>query len=83
MKVGTGGNLGLSRVYHKNLFGPLFYTWWNCPLMTGKHILFIIHNIFLKLYHTLLHENYEKLAFQILITYGPVFGTCRRACLCF
>ena len=33
MKVGTGGNLGLSREYHKNLFGPLFYTWWNCPLI--------------------------------------------------
>ena len=32
MKVGTGGNLGLSREYHKQLFGPLFYTWWNCPL---------------------------------------------------
>ena len=33
MKVGTGGNLGLSREYHKQLFGPLFYTWWNRPLM--------------------------------------------------
>ena len=33
MKVGTGGNLGLSREYHKKLFGPLFYTWWNCPLI--------------------------------------------------
>ena len=32
MKVGTGGNLGLSREYHKKLFGPLFYTLWNCPL---------------------------------------------------
>ena len=32
MKVGTGGNLGLSREYHKKLFGPLFYPWWNCPL---------------------------------------------------
>ena len=32
MKFGTGGNLGLSREYHKKLFGPLFYTWWNFPL---------------------------------------------------
>ena len=32
MKVCTGGNLGLSREYHKKLFGPLFYPWWNCPL---------------------------------------------------
>ena len=32
MKVGTGGNLGLSRKYHEKLFGPLFYTWWNYPL---------------------------------------------------
>ena len=32
VKVGTGGNLSLSREYHKKLFGPLFYTWWNCPL---------------------------------------------------
>ena len=30
MKVGTGGNLGLSREYHKKLVGPLFYPWWNC-----------------------------------------------------
>ena len=32
MKVGTGGNLDLSRKYHKKLFWPLFYSWWNCPL---------------------------------------------------
>ena len=32
MKVGISGNLGLSREYHKKLSGPLFYTWWNCPL---------------------------------------------------
>ena len=32
MKVGTGENLSLNREYHKNLFGPLFYTGWNCPL---------------------------------------------------
>ena len=32
MKVGTGGNLGLNREYHKKLFGPLFYPCWNCPL---------------------------------------------------
>ena len=32
MKVGTGRNLDLSREYHKKLFGPLFYSWWNCPL---------------------------------------------------
>ena len=32
MKVGTDGKLGLGREYHKKLFGPLFYTWWNCPL---------------------------------------------------
>ena len=31
--VGTGGNLGLSKHYHKKLFGPLFYTRWNCPLI--------------------------------------------------
>ena len=37
MKVGTGGNLGLSREYHKKLFGPLFYSWWNCPLRVGWH----------------------------------------------
>ena len=37
MKVGTGGNLGLSREYHKKLFGPLFYSWWSCPL-TGELI---------------------------------------------
>ena len=32
MKVGTGRNLDLSREYHKKLFGPLFHSWWNCPL---------------------------------------------------
>ena len=32
MKVGTGGNLGLSREYQKKLFGLLFYPWWNCAL---------------------------------------------------
>ena len=33
MKVGTGKNWVLIREYDKKLFGPLFYTWWNCPLM--------------------------------------------------
>ena len=37
MKVDTGGNLGLSREYHKKLFGPLSYTWWNCPLTIVGH----------------------------------------------
>ena len=32
MKVGTVGILDLSREYHKKLIGPLFYSWWNCPL---------------------------------------------------
>ena len=44
----NGGNLGLSREYHKKLFGPLFYTWWNCPLtsVTGKS--FVPFCVFLK-----------------------------------
>ena len=44
MKVGTGGNLDLSREYHKKLFGPLFYSWWNCPLRL-IHISHTISNI--------------------------------------
>ena len=32
MKVGSGGNLDLSTKYHKKLFGPIFYSWWNGPL---------------------------------------------------
>ena len=32
MKVGSGGNLGLSREYFKKLFGPMFNSWCNCPL---------------------------------------------------
>ena len=35
MNVGTGGNLGLTRDYHKKLIGPLFHTWWNCSLRFG------------------------------------------------
>ena len=31
VKVGSGGNLGLSREYPKKLFEPMFYSWWNCP----------------------------------------------------
>ena len=31
-KSSSGGNLGLSREYHKKLFGPLLYPCWNCPL---------------------------------------------------
>ena len=34
MKVGSGGNLGLKREYPKKLFGPMFYSWWNCTLNT-------------------------------------------------
>ena len=33
MKIGTGRNLDLSREHHKKLFGALFYSWWNCPLI--------------------------------------------------
>ena len=35
MKVGSGGNLGLSREYPKKLSGPLFHSWWKCPLIRG------------------------------------------------
>ena len=38
MKVGTGRNLDLSREYRKELFGPLFYSWWNCPLRINLEI---------------------------------------------
>ena len=31
MKVGSGGNLGLSSEYPKKLFGPMFNSWWSCP----------------------------------------------------
>ena len=31
MKVGSGGDLDLSREYSKKLFGPMFYSWCNCP----------------------------------------------------
>ena len=34
MKVGSGGNLSLSREYSKKLFGPMFYSCCNCPLRT-------------------------------------------------
>ena len=30
--ISSGGNLGLSREYRKKLFGPMFYSWCNCPL---------------------------------------------------
>ena len=33
MEVGICGVLDMSRVYLKTLFGPMFYSWWNCPLM--------------------------------------------------
>ena len=39
MKVGTSRNLDLSREYHKKLFGPLFYSWWNCPLSANSCLL--------------------------------------------
>ena len=32
MEVGGCGVLDMSRVYPKTLFGPMFYSWWNCPL---------------------------------------------------
>ena len=32
MEVGSCGDLDMSRVYPKTLFGPMFYSWWNCPL---------------------------------------------------
>ena len=35
MKVGSGGNLGLSREYPKKLFGPV-YSWRNCALMSVR-----------------------------------------------
>ena len=35
VKVGSGGNLGLSREYSKKLFGPKFHSWFNCPLINS------------------------------------------------
>ena len=48
MKVGTGGNLDLSREYHKKLFGPLFYTWWICKAFISISIVFISIFIFVQ-----------------------------------
>ena len=45
MKVGTGGNLGLSREYHKKLFGPLFYPLWNYLLIefvSDVYVLYVV-----------------------------------------
>ena len=40
MKVGSGGNLGLSRAYPKELFGLMFYSWcivhMPCPQEYGR-----------------------------------------------
>ena len=38
MQVGSGGNLGVSREYPKKLFGPMFYSRWNCPLKVMMEI---------------------------------------------
>ena len=34
MEVGSFGVLDMSdgQVYPKTIFGPMFYSWWNCPL---------------------------------------------------
>ena len=34
MKVGSGGNLDLSKEYSTQLFEPMFYPWRNCPLIS-------------------------------------------------
>ena len=67
MKVGTGRNLDLSREYHKKLFGPLFHSWWNCPLkrkgchMPNTPLLFRVYNVFLKInYSALVSCNYSN-----------------------
>ena len=45
MKVGTGRNLDLSREYHKKLFGPLFHSWWNCPLNSSPVLFFHLSTV--------------------------------------
>ena len=32
MKVGSVGDLGLDREYSEKPFGPMLYSWCNCPL---------------------------------------------------
>ena len=39
MMVSSGGNFGLGREYHKKLFGPMFYSWWNCPLSKISNVM--------------------------------------------
>ena len=39
MKVGSGGNLGLSKEYPKKLFGPMFYSRCNYPLRKVNNVL--------------------------------------------
>ena len=33
------GVLDMSRVYPKTLFGPMFYSWWNCPLNVSQSLI--------------------------------------------
>ena len=46
MEVGSCGVLDMSQVYHKTLFGPMFYSWWNCPLRVSSEIVLWIYDSF-------------------------------------
>ena len=60
MMVGSGENLDFSREYPEKLFGPLFYSWWNCPLinndfLTTKHVRAAKTRFFYGIIYNLIH----------------------------
>ena len=73
MKVGTGGNLDLSREYHMKLFGPLFYTWWNCPLNFAKltfktlsqTVIFLRYSSRLNLFRQLCYQAMDQGRYEV------------------
>ena len=51
-----------SREYHKKLFGPLFFPWWNCPLIK-KVLSFIVKT------DEILRIYIKKYMNEIIVTY--------------
>ena len=63
MKVGTGGKLGLSREYHKKLFGPVlsmaelsFNFWYNQQMVVPPVFVFFRNIKFMIPVHSMLIE---------------------------
>ena len=73
VKVGSGGNLSLSREYSKKLVWPLFYSWCNFPLKLTNDVSVHLSFVLLVIVCVCSMSHYEVNTMYYTIVYYTIY----------